>query len=80
VWQLREVKLVKSGQLRQWRLNATPHGEESPVFLVLDPYTITRATPPSWSEPGWYILIDGRQQWVAEVDIEDDSEVISEAG
>jgi len=46
---------------------------------VLDPYTIP--IPGSdWTEDGWYILVNGHQQWVYEGDIEDDSEVISEAG
>ena len=43
------------------------------LFVVLDPYAMRRASPPTWTEPGWYILIGGRQQWVAEVDIEEDS-------
>jgi len=73
---VREVALVKSGQLRQWR---GVHAGEDGVFLVLHPYTIP--VPGSdWTEDGWYILVNGQQQWVAEVDIEDDSEVISEAG
>ena len=70
--------MVKTGQLRRWRY--THDSGDGECFVVLDPYTIARASPPSWTELGWYILIDGRQQWVVEVDIEDDSEVISEAG
>ena len=31
-----------------------------------------------WADHGWYILIDGRQQWVYEGDIEDDSDVIED--
>ena len=48
------------------------------LFVVLDPYAISRASPPTWTEPGWYILIGGRQQWVAEVDIEDDSDLLED--
>jgi len=33
-----------------------------------------------WADDGWWILVNGKQQWVYEGDIEDDSEVISEAG
>jgi hypothetical protein len=70
----REVKLVKSGQLRKWR---GVHEGEDGVFLVLHPYSIP--LPGSdWADNGWYILIDGRQQWVAEVDIEDDSDVLED--
>ena len=77
---MRAVAGVKSGQLRRWReLLGGKRGERFVVlFVVLDPYTITRASPPSWTEPGWYILIDGQQQWVAEVDIEDDSDLLED--
>jgi len=71
----REVKLVKSGQLRKWR---GVHEGEDGVFLVLDPYSIP--IPGSdWADNGWYILIDGHQQWVWEGDIEDDSDVLEDA-
>ena len=71
------MELVKAGQLRQWRPNATPHGEESPIFLVLERYALP--LPGSdWADDGWWILIDGRQQWVYEGDIEDDSDVIGD--
>ena len=77
MWQLREVKLVKGGQLRRWRATSTGHGEESPVFLVLERYALP--LPGSdWADEGWYILIEGRQQWVYEGDIEDDSDVIED--
>ena len=69
--------MVEAGQLRQWRPNATPHGEEAPVFLVLERYALP--LPGSdWADDGWYILIEGRQQWVYEGDIEDDSDVIED--
>lgn len=69
--------MVKSGQLRQWRMNETPHGEEAPVFLVLDPYSIP--IPGSdWADNGWYILVNGKQEWVWEGDIEDDSDVLED--
>ena len=73
----REVALVKKGQLRQWRMNSTPHGEESPVFLVLDPYSIPLPGA-DWADNGWYILINGKQQWVYEGDIEDDSDLLED--
>ena len=71
---------VKSGQLRRWRelLGGASDEHFVVLFVVLDPYTITRASPPSWTERGWYILIDGQQQWVAEVDIEDDSDLLED--
>ena len=67
--------MVETGQLRQWRELVGLDDERRVVvlFVVLDPYAISRSSPPTWTEPGWYILIDGRQQWVAEVDIEEDS-------
>ena len=72
MWQLREVKLVKSGQLRMWRGR---HVGEDGVFLVLHPYKIP--IPGSdWTDDGWYVFQDGRQQWVFEADIEDDSDVL----
>ena len=66
---------VKSGQLRRWReLLGGKRGERFVVlFVVLEPYTISRKEPVAWTEPGWYILIDGRQHWVADLDIEEDS-------
>ena len=64
--------MVETGQLRQWR-ELVRERRVVVLFVVLDPYAISRASPPTWTEPGWYILIDGRQQWVAEVDIEEDS-------
>ena len=64
--------MVETGQLRQWR-ELVLERRVVVLFVVLDPYAISRASPPTWTEPGWYILIDGRQQWVAEVDIEEDS-------
>jgi len=67
---------VKSGQLRRWCYSELDG--DGRHFVVLEPYTITRASPPSWSEPGWYILIDGQQHWVAEVDIEDDSDLLED--
>ena len=71
------MALVKEGQLRRWRPNATPHGEEAPVFLVLHHYSLPLPGT-DWADDGWYILIDGRQQWVYEGDIEDDSDVIED--
>ena len=69
------MALVKEGQLRRWR--GVHEGEESPVFLVLHPYSIP--LPGSdWADHGWYILINGQQQWVYEGDIEDDSDLIED--
>lgn len=66
--------MVKSGQLRKWR---GVHAGEDGVFLVLDPYAIP--IPGSdWVDNGWYVLQNGRQQWVFEADIEDDSDVLEE--
>jgi hypothetical protein len=71
---MRVVALVKSGQLRKWR--GVVEGEDG-VFLVLERYALP--LPGSdWSDHGWYILIEGRQQWVYEGDIEDDSDVIED--
>jgi hypothetical protein len=71
---MREVKLVKSGQLRKW---CGVHAGEDGVFLVLHPYAIP--IPGSdWVDNGWYVLQNGRQQWVFEADIEDDSDVLEE--
>ena len=64
--------MVETGQLRQWR-ELVLERRVVVLFVVLHPYAISRASPPTWTEPGWYILIGGRQQWVAEVDIEEDS-------
>lgn len=69
------MERVKAGQLRQWRANSTPYGEESPVFLVLEPYSIPLPGT-DWNEAGWYVLVEGRQQWVYESDIEDDSDLL----
>ena len=69
---MRAVAEVKTGQLRQWR-ELVRERRVVVLFVVLDPYAMRRASPPTWTEPGWYILIGGRQQWVAEVDIEEDS-------
>jgi len=56
-------------------MNETPHGEETPVFLVLERYALP--LPGSdWADNGWYILVNGRQEWVYEGDIEDDSDVL----
>lgn len=75
MWQLREVKLVKSGQLRMWRRRARHRGG---VFLVQHPYKIP--IPGSdWTDDGWYVLQEGRQQWVFEADIEDDSDLLEDA-
>jgi hypothetical protein len=71
---VREVALVKSGQLRQWR--GTHEGEDS-VFLVLHPYSIPLPGA-DWADNGWYVLQDGHQQWVYEGDIEDDSDVLED--
>ena len=77
---MRAVAEVKSGQLRRWRELVGLDDERRVVvlFVVLDPYAISRSSPPTWTEPGWYILIGGRQQWVAEVDIEDDSDLLED--
>jgi|688.fasta_scaffold49658_10 hypothetical protein len=69
--------MVEAGQLRRWRANSTPYGEESPVFLVLEPYAIP-VLGTGWNDPGWYILVEGRQHWVYESDIEDDSDVLGD--
>jgi hypothetical protein len=68
--------MVEVGQLRRWC-----HSELDGVgrhFVVLQPHTISRREPAAWTEPGWYILIDGRQHWVAEFDIENDSDLLGE--
>jgi hypothetical protein len=58
-------------------MNETPHGEETPVFLVLERYALP--LPGSdWADDGWWILVNGKQQWVYEGDIEDDSDVIED--
>lgn len=76
---MRAVAEVKSGQLRRWReLDGLDVARVVVLFVVLDPYAISRASPPTWTEPGWYILIGGQQQWVAEVDIEDDSDLLED--
>jgi hypothetical protein len=31
-----------------------------------------------WADHGWYILINGKQQWVYEGDIEDDSDLLED--
>jgi hypothetical protein len=63
--------MVEVGQLRRWpRTSLDGVGRH---FVVLEPYTISRKEPVAWTEPGWYILIDGRQHWVADLDIEEDS-------
>ena len=69
--------MVEAGQLRRWRANSTPYGEDSPVFLVLEPYGIP-VLGTDWTDGGWWILIDGRQVWVYESDIEDDSDVLED--
>jgi hypothetical protein len=71
---VREVALVKEGQLRRWR---GVHVGEEGVFLVLHHYSLPLPGT-DWADDGWYILIDGRQQWVYEGDIEDDSDVIED--
>jgi len=44
---------------------------------MLHPYSIP--LPGSdWADNGWYILVNGRQEWVYEGDIEDDSDVIAD--
>jgi len=65
------VAEVKSGQLRRWCYSELDG--DGRHFVVLHPYTISRKAPTAWTEPGWYILIDGRQHWVADFDIENDS-------
>jgi hypothetical protein len=62
--------MVEVGQLRRWPRVGDGNGRH---FVVLEPYTISRKEPVAWTEPGWYILIDGRQHWVADLDIEEDS-------
>ena len=47
------------------------------VFIVLNLHTVPLPGA-AWIERGWYILIEGRQQWVAEVDIEDDSDLLED--
>ena len=48
------------------------------VFIVLNLHTVPLPGA-AWIERGWYILIEGRQQWVAECDIEDDSDLLDES-
>lgn len=68
--------LVRAGQLRRWR-GEPPTDSEAPVFVVLHPHKIP--LPGSdWAENGWYILTEGRQCWVYEGDIEDDSDVLED--
>jgi hypothetical protein len=59
------------------RCNTLVLREESPVFLVLDPYSIPLPGA-DWADHGWYILINGKQQWVYEGDIEDDSDLLED--
>jgi len=58
-------------------MNETPHGEETPVFLVLERYALPLPGPSS-PRRTWWILVNGKQQWVYEVDIEDDSDVLED--
>ena len=46
-------------------------------FIVLERYAIPLPGA-DWVDNGWWILTDGRQQWVAEADIEDDSDVLED--
>ena len=71
---MREVVLVKTGQVRRWR---EPQSECGTIFLVLDPYSIP---PPGsdWVDHGWWVLQAGNREWVYEGDIEDDSDVIDD--
>ena len=62
--------MVEVGQLRRWRYAHLDGDGEHFIVLNLQRRVQSGA---AWIEPGWYILIDGRQQWVAEVDIEGDS-------
>jgi hypothetical protein len=67
--------VVEVGQLRRWRYaHLARHGEH---FIVLNLHTVPLPGA-AWIERGWYILIDGRQQWVAECDIENDSDLLGE--
>jgi hypothetical protein len=74
---MREVELVKSGQLRKWR-REPPTDSHAPVFVVLEPHAIPMPGT-DWTDDGWYVLQEGRQQWVFEADIEDDSDVLEDA-
>ena len=75
--------MIEVGQLRRWR-REPPTDSHAPVFVVLEPQVLEPHAIPmpgtGWNEAGWWILTEGRQCWVYEGDIEDDSEVISEAG
>ena len=68
--------MVEAGQLRRWRYaHLDGDGEH---FIVLNLHTVPLPGA-AWIERGWYILIEGRQQWVAECDIEDDSDLLDES-
>ena len=67
--------MVEVGQLRRWRIPLV--GVDGEHFIVLNLHTVPLPGA-AWIERGWYILIDGRQQWVAECDIENDSDLLGE--
>jgi hypothetical protein len=67
--------VVEVGQLRRWRHAHLDWDGEN--FIVLNLHTVPLPGA-AWIERGWYILIDGRQQWVAECDIENDSDLLGE--
>ncbi len=64
--------MIKTGQLRRWRDDVP---DEERIFIVLDRCSIPMPGA-DWVENGWWILVDGRPQWIYECDIEDDSEII----
>ena len=68
--------MVEVGQLRRWRYTHYTHPDwDGESFIVLNLHTVPLPGA-AWIERGWYVLIDGRQQWVAEVDIENDSDLL----
>jgi hypothetical protein len=69
------MALVEAGQLRRWRYAHLDMDGE--FFIVLERYSIPLPGA-DWTDNGWWILTDGRQQWVAEADIEDDSDVLED--
>jgi hypothetical protein len=64
--------VIEAGQLRRWR---DQWDEEGFLFVVLEPHALPM--PGDWTDDGWWVLADGRQQWFYSRDIEDDSDLIS---